>query len=262
MRRFLAVIFCLLGLSAAASAQSVDDLLAKFESTKFDDIEAAINGLAASGSPQAPAILEALTSGNLVFQPAQNKAYIKTADGGLLDAATGAVVPADAAVSGIKPVRVNNRIRRAVEAAVGGLTLMSPDPAKRLEAAQAVLRSREATALPALEQALAQEQDPTLKLALAQARAAILIGQPDAAEADQVEAVALLAERGDQEVLGILASLPATAPDIVRAAAADCRRARSRVGSSWSPRRRTSSTASAWARSCCWPRSASPSPSA
>ena len=79
MRRFLAVIFCLLGLSAVASAQSVDDLLAKFESTKFDDIEAAINGLAASGSPQAPAILEALTSGNLVFQPAQNKAYIKTA---------------------------------------------------------------------------------------------------------------------------------------------------------------------------------------
>jgi urea transport system permease protein len=219
MRRFLAILVCLVGLSATASAQSVDDLLAKFVSTKFDDIEAAINGLAASGSPQAPAILEALTNGDLLIQPAQRKAYIK-ADGGLLDAATGAAVPADSA-AGSKPVRVNNRIRRAVEAAIGGLTLLSPDPAKRLEAAQAVFRSREATALPALEQALAQEQDATLKLALAQARAAIVLGQADSSEADQVEAVALLAQRGDQEVLGILASLPATAPESVRSAAAD-----------------------------------------
>ena len=104
---------------------------------------------------------------------------------------------------------------------MGGLTLLSSDPVKRQEAAQAVLRSREASILPVLEQALAQEQDESIKLALAQARAAIVLGQADAAAADQLEAVALLGKRGDQEALGILASLPASTPDAVRSAAAD-----------------------------------------
>ena len=116
-------------------------------------------------------------------------------------------------MSGIKPVRVNNRIRRAVEAAIGGLTLMSPDPAKRLEAAQAVLRSREATALPALEQALAQEQDPTLQAGPGRRPAPPSCSASPTPPRPIGEAVALLAQRGDQEVLGILASLPATAPD-------------------------------------------------
>ena len=50
--------------------------------------------------------------------------------------------------SDLKQVRINNRLRRAIEAAIGGLTLLSPDPKKRLEAAQAVFKSRDA-ALPA-----------------------------------------------------------------------------------------------------------------
>ena len=62
----------------------------------------------------------------------------------------------------------------------------------RLEAARHRVPIARATALPALEQAFAQEQDPALKLALAQARAAIVIGQPDAPEADKIEAVATL----------------------------------------------------------------------
>ena len=36
---------------------------------------------------------------------------------------------------GASEVRLNNRLRRTVEAALGGLTLLSPDPAKRLAAA-------------------------------------------------------------------------------------------------------------------------------
>ena len=52
---------------------------------------------------------------------------------------------------------------------------MSPDPAKRLEAAQSVFAPRDAAALPALEQALAAEQDPAVRSALAEARAAILL---------------------------------------------------------------------------------------
>ena len=221
MRRIVAVLFCLLALTVPASAQSVDDVLARFASTKFDDIEAGISGIAGSGSPQALPVLEALGDGRLLYQPADKKIYIKTADGGLLDAATGAAASADVSAGALKPVRVNNRVRRAIEAAMGGLTLMSPDPAKRLEAAEAVFRSRDASVLPVLEQALAQEQDARLQARLAQARAAILLTQPGTAEADQIAAVALLGQRGDQEAVALLASLPAGAPDSVRTAAAD-----------------------------------------
>ena len=220
MRLVVAMLLCLLGPMAGASAQSTDDLLAKFASTKFDDIEAGINGLATSGDARALPVLQALTDGRLLLA-ADKHAYIKAADGILIDAATGDPAPAEMTAAGLKPVRVNNRIRRAVEAAMGGLTLLSSDPVKRQEAAQAVLRSREASILPVLEQALAQEQDESIKLALAQARAAIVLGQADAAAADQLEAVALLGKRGDQEALGILASLPASTPDAVRSAAAD-----------------------------------------
>ncbi len=217
MRRLLAALICLLSLASAASAQSVDELLAKFASTKFDDIEAGISGLATSGSPQATAILDALGAGNLLIQPAQRRAYIKAPDGSLLDAATGEAAPADLVAASLKPVRVNNRIRRAIEAAVGSLTLMNPDPARRLEAAQAVFRSRDAAALPALEQAFAAEQDPSVKQALAEARAAILLPMPSAADSVRLAAVETLRERGDRESLAILAAVPATAPDNVRA---------------------------------------------
>ena len=220
MRRFLAALICLLSLASAASAQSVDELLAKFASTKFDDIEAGISGLATSGSPQATAILDALGAGNLLIQPAQRRAYIRASDGSFLDAATGEAAPADLVAASLKPIRVNNRIRRAIEAAVGSLTLMNPDPVRRLEAAQSVFRSRDAAALPALEQAFAAEQDPSVRQALAEARAAILLPMPSAADSVRLAAVETLQERGDRESLAILAAVPATAPDNVRQAAA------------------------------------------
>jgi urea transport system permease protein len=76
MRRILAVLMCLFGLVTAAAAQPIDEPLAKFASTKFDDIEAGITGLAGSGNPRAIVILNALGAGNLVVQPAQRRAYI------------------------------------------------------------------------------------------------------------------------------------------------------------------------------------------
>jgi urea transport system permease protein len=53
---------------------------------------------------------------------------------------------------------VNNAVRRAAEAAMGGLTLFSPDATIRRSAAEAVLKSRDRRP-PALARALAQEKD-------------------------------------------------------------------------------------------------------
>jgi urea transport system permease protein len=218
MRRLLAALFCLVALAAPVAADTVDELLARFASTKFDDVEAGIAGIAVSGSPQATAILDALGAGNLLIQPAQRRAYIKTPDGGLLDAATGSLAPPDLIAASLKPIRVNNRIRRAIEAAVGSLTLMNPDPVRRLEAARAVFRSRDAAALPALDQAIAGEQDALVKQALAEARAAILLPMPGTADPVRLEAVETLRTRGDRESLAILTALLDTVPDSVRVA--------------------------------------------
>ena len=219
MRRLIVAFLLALSLAAPAAAQPLDDIVANFASTKFDDIEAGIDGLVASGSPRATIILDALGAGAMLFRQGQSRVYIKAADGSLADAATGDAAPADVTTASLKPVRVNNRIRRALEAAIGKLTLMSPDRQRRLEAAQAVFRSRDAAALPALEQAIAAEQDPAVKRAMDEARAAILLPMPGAAESVRLAAVGTLRARGDREALAILAAVPATAPDTVRDAA-------------------------------------------
>ena len=50
-------------------------------------------------------------------------------------------LPVDKLPDGAAAVRLNNRLRRTVEAALGGLTLLSPDPAKRIAAAQSVFKT-------------------------------------------------------------------------------------------------------------------------
>jgi urea transport system permease protein len=222
MRRLFLALLALLVLAAPAAAAPLDEALARFLSTKFDDIEAGVSAVAASGNPRAAAILEALARGDLLVQAAERRVLLKEGNGAVVDAASGAA--ADVAATALKPVRVNNRVRRAVEAALGGLTLLSPDAGRRLEAARAVFRARDATALPTLEQALAREPDPAVRRALAQARAAILLLSPSAPEADRLDAVASLRARGDQEALALLSSLPDGAPEVVRAAAADAAR--------------------------------------
>src|SRR5262249_56170507 len=98
-------------------------------------------------------------------------------------------------------VRLNNRVRRIVEAALGSLTLMAPDPARRLEAAQAVFKSRDANALPALDQSIAKETDARVKLALLEARAAVVLYLDGAPDSDKIDAIDVIRQRGDQDAL-------------------------------------------------------------
>ncbi len=143
---------------------------------------------------------------------------VRTASG-VADAATGEAVAAPPA--GLKPVRLNNRVRSVLAAASGALTLMSPDPQKRLEAADAVFRSRDAGALPALDTAIAKENDGRVRSALEIARAAVVFSKTDATEDARVEAALKIKDRGDQDAVSLLRSLPADASPRVRAAAAD-----------------------------------------
>src|SRR6476661_481595 len=148
--RIIALLFAL-GLFSAgalgASAQNYEAALAGFTKDSFNDTDTAIGAVAASGNPLALDVILALQDGRLLFSG--DKVFIKDKAGATLDAATGK--PVANAPTDLSPVRLNNRLRRSVEAAMGGLTLMSADPGRRYEAAQAVFRSREAAALPALD---------------------------------------------------------------------------------------------------------------
>jgi urea transport system permease protein len=204
----------------SAHAQTYQNALAGFTTDSFNDTEAAISGVAASGSSLAAKVIEALQNGRLLFSAGEKKVYIREAADTLLDAATGTAV-AGTAPSDLRPVRLNNRLRRSIDAAIGSLTLLSPDPGRRLEAARAVFKSKDPAALPTLETAIAKETDRTIKAALLEARAAIILTVPDAKEADKIEAVTLIRTRGDQEALALLSSLPANTPPAVARAARD-----------------------------------------
>ena len=222
--RFIALVCALSVLAAvmtAARAGSYEDGLLRFTADSFDDTIEGINAVATSGNPLAASVIGALQEGRLLFSADSKRVFIREAPSDrLIDAATGEPV-AGSTPSDLAPVRLNNRLRRIVEAALGGLTLMAPDPGKRFEAAQAVLKSKDANALPALEQAIAKESDAQVKQALTEARAAVVLYLDNAPDADKIDAIAIIRQRGDQDALALLGGLPASASPAVKKAAAD-----------------------------------------
>jgi len=183
-----------------------EDAVAQFANDSFSDTEAAVGALATSGNPLAFPIIDALQDGRLLADPQSKKVFVKDKSGKITDAATGEVA---AAPSGATVVRLNNRLRRTVEAALGGLTLLSPDPAKRIQAAQSVFKTHDVAFLPVIEGALQKETNADAKQAFAEAKAAIMLFDPKASEADKLDAIAVIRDRGDQEALAILTGLSA-----------------------------------------------------
>ena len=219
--RILAFVLAV-GLLAAATtiaqAGPYEDALAGFAADSFSDTADSIDTLVATGDARTGPLLEALKEQRLLFSAEAKKVYIKGKDDRLTDAATGAAVatpPADT-----ENVRLNNRVRGMLDAAIGSLTLMAKESDRRYDAAQAVFKSRDAGALPALDKALAAETDARVKKALQEARAAIVLYSEEVSPEDKVAALIVIRDRGDQDALGLVRGLPVDLPPAVRAAAA------------------------------------------
>ncbi|MCW5674264.1 MAG: urea ABC transporter permease subunit UrtB [Xanthobacteraceae bacterium] len=219
-RKLAALSFFLASLLIVPSAYAgpFEDALAKLAADSFSDTADAIAEIAASGHADSEAVISGISDRRVLFDPASKTVYLRDASGKLRNLATGAVEAKDP--DGLKPVRQNNRVRTAVDAALGTLRLISPDPNKRLEAANAVFKSRDADALKLLNAALAKETDPRVKKALGEARAAILIAAPNTSENDRIAAISLIGAKGDQDALALLRSVPADASPSVKAATA------------------------------------------
>ncbi len=225
MRNFhgrMVALVCALGFVIASAAMAHDgpyeDALAGFTEGSLSDTGDAINKVVASGDPRAANLLTALEDARVLFSAKEKRVYIKTPGGKITDAATGTELsgtPPD----DIDTVIVNNRLRNTIDAAIGGLTLMAADPNKRFDAAQSVFKSRELSALPALDAALAKEIVPRVKKALMEARAAVILYSANSSAADKIAAIAVIGDRGDQDALGLLDGLPANLPANVHTAA-------------------------------------------
>src|ERR1700755_3314239 len=216
--RALVLAFFLIVFAVPAFAGPFEDAVGKFATDDFSDTDEAIGAVASSGNPPAFPIISALQDGRLMVDTDSKKVFIKQRGGKAIDAATGAAV--DAIPDSASAVNLNNRLRRAVEAALGGLTLLSPDPNTRITAAQSVFKSHEEALLPTVESALAKETNKTAKQALTEARAAILLFKSDASEVDKLDAVAIVKARGDQDAMGMLTSLGSDQSPLVAKAAA------------------------------------------
>jgi urea transport system permease protein len=220
-------------IAGAGLAADLQTLVTNLTTGGFGDRETAIGALAASGEARAAPILEALAAGQLYVRQADKAVVIGKPDGNqlaLADAITGK--PAGtAAEAELERVRVNNRLRGVIEAAVGSLTLMSPDARVRREAADSLFKRPDPAALGALDAAIAAEKDARTKAAFSEARAAVVLAS-DAAKPQKLEALAVVRDRGDRDALSVLqaAANSSTDPEVKAAAVAAANTVRQTLG--------------------------------
>lgn len=203
---------CLAGLLAPSRAQAPDfaGLVQALDASSFPAKERAVLALAASGDERADPILRAFLEGDLYARDDTGAVVIGRDDGArravtMVDPLTGEDLE-EVRTRDLEKIRVNNGLRRAIRAALGAMTLMNPDPARRLRAAEAVFRSRDAAALDALAAALEAETDPDVRTVMEQARDAALLNS-DAALAVKIAAVESISARGDRDALSVLSAV-------------------------------------------------------
>jgi urea transport system permease protein len=226
-RLFLALIVSILASTGAlADEPRLRGIGAGFVDANFARVAETAETLAATGDPAAAIILQALRDGRLHWMKADETLLIAERDGRdmlLFDLFSGDPI-GTASRRDVSKVKVNNAIRNQVDALIGGLTLLSPDPEARRSAAEAVFEGRDPALLGTLAQAIQQETDDGLRALMEEARAAILLADADAPLEDRLAAVARIEARGGQDALSTLAAaLPDDAPDALKDAAAEAR---------------------------------------
>ena len=218
MRRFL-LFLCFVALlplmPVMARADGAADALTAIASGNLDQMRQGIADLAASGDPRAVIIIESLNN-NTLFENDDNVLFIQNADGGFVNAATGAPAPGLTA-DALQQVFADIRARAVINQVLGQLQLFSPDAATRLNAAEALFQSHDVAALPIVAKAMAKETDSRVLARLEQAHAAALLFSKDAPVAQQLAAVAVLRARGDLDSRALLASLSGEPPEVAAA---------------------------------------------
>ena len=222
MRLIAPLILWLCLLAATATAQTLEELVAQLPEGGFPERAEVIGAIARTGDERAVPVLEALGAGEL---------HLRKEGGAILrvtgrsrsqqgfDALTGeALGPVEARST--EEIRVNNSLRRTIRAAIGVLTLMHDDPARRMGAAQAAFSAADPEMIPTLAEVLASEPDAKVAAALEQAIAVAVLNS-DAPVAERVAAVDVVAGAPTAAALAALTPLRGAAqPEVADAATA------------------------------------------
>ena len=212
MTRALRLLVLLLGLlvPSVAFADLESDLQGLREKS-YNAKGEAVEKIVAGGDERAVPILEAFLDGRLFLTDEDDRMVIgEDSEGGyrIFDALTGEAL-GEVGKRDVSKVRINNKLRQLVKGSLGALTLGSKDPAARRRAADAVFRSKQADMIPALEAAIAQEADASVKARLERALAATQLARSDDS-ATRVAALQRLAEFTDPDVRALAAGVLVT----------------------------------------------------
>ena len=160
----------------------------------------AIAALTAKGGADALAVLQALADGE-VQTAGERVLWIK--GGKAIDLATGGdVMPVP---ENRDDVVLNNRVRRELATAIAALKLTAPEREVRLAAAKELQSGADDAMLPAIELALANEQDAEIKALLTLTQATIRLSSSD--KPQRIAAIRALAESRDPKTKMLLLPL-------------------------------------------------------
>ncbi len=205
--RVLAIIGVLFSLAVSAFAQQADPkpLIDALGTADFKQAETLVGQIAATGDPRVVPMLEAYAEGDLYVRKADNLVFMTKAAGAnftLIDPVSGEAA-GEAPKAALTKIRVNNNMRRVIRAAMGGLTLLSPDKSVRLTAANSVLKAPSAENLQLLEAALAKETDSQVRTRMEEAKAVSLLASDRSIE-EKRAAIETIKSLGGRDAIGIL----------------------------------------------------------
>ena len=197
----VALALALVAVAGPSAALTVTPELAK--DLALGDYDARVKAIAAlttTDGADALAVLQALSDGE-IQTVGEQVLWIK--DGNATDLATGkAVTPLP---ESREDVILNNRVRGDLATAIAALKLTASDRAVRLAAAKELQSGADEAMLPAIERALAKEQDPEIKPLLTLTQATIRLSSSD--KPQRIAAIRALAESRDPKTKMLLLPL-------------------------------------------------------
>jgi len=151
-----------------AGTAGIEEIVAGLRTKSFNKKADVVAELATLGDPAVIPLLETLQAGRLYLRKT-DKAIVVAEKAGkgykLNDPITGQTLGV-ARRGEVTKIRVNNKVRGAIKAALSQLQLLSADPEKRLAAAQAALRYGSPEMVESLKRALAAETNDDVRAAM------------------------------------------------------------------------------------------------
>jgi urea transport system permease protein len=202
-RRIFLALVALAAWPVLAGAAELRDLVDQLGADDFGAKIVAVQALGALGDARAVVALKALGD-NALYTTADHKVVIAepAPDGFKIFDPIDHTALGEAAEDALDKVRVNNRLRGTIDAALGGLMLFSDDPQDRISAAQDALKHPPDDGGIALEKALAAEKDWQVRQKLAVALAVARLG--GGTKEQRLAAVVELARSSDPQIRSVL----------------------------------------------------------